>query len=448
VTATSHKRKAGSASPPHPVVGERGHRVDRYPNSVRSVTPLSASDVWNEFRLADLGEIFTGRTPSTDNPGYFGTEFPFITPGDMHQGKYARDTQRGLSSDGAALLKRIQVPANSICVSCIGWQMGEVILTDRPSYTNQQINTIVPNEHADVSFLYYSLRPRKQELLALGATAGVRTPIMNKSLFSEMKVRLPSIIEQRRIAGILSAYDELIENNQLRIKILETMARNLYREWFVHFRFPGHEKVRRVASPLGEILEGWAWKKLADIADVNRAQINARGAPEHLHYIDISSVSPGQIESTTTYAFADAPGRARRIVQHGDLLWSCVRPNRRSYAQVMHPQQDTIASTGFAVLTATKVPFTYLYFATTTDDFVAYLTNNATGAAYPAVSAATFEQADMLLPSGSVLEKFGDTTIPIAEQINLLQSKIRNLRSTRDLLLPQLLAGKGIYREC
>ena len=183
-------------------------------------------------------------------------------------------------------------------------------------------------------------------------------------------------------------------------------------------------------------------KRLSVEAEVNRAQINARSAPEELHYIDISSVSPGQIDSITTYAFADAPGRARRIVQHGDVLWSCVRPNRRSHAQIMHPEPDTIASTGFAVLTATKVPFTFLYFATTTDDFVAYLTNNATGAAYPAVTAKTFEKADLLVPPAPLLMKFGGATIPMAEEIHTLQRQVQNLRRTRDLLLPRLLFGQ------
>ena len=108
----------------------------------------------------------------------------------------------------------------------------------------------------------------------------------------------------------------------------------------------------------------------------------------------------------------------------------------------MRPDPNTIASTGFAVLTPTKVPFTFLYFATTTDDFVAFLTNNATGAAYPAVTAATFERADLLVPPLSLLEKFGDATIPMAEQIHALQGQIHNLRRTRDLLLPRLLAGQ------
>lgn len=296
--------------------------------------------------------------------------------------------------------------------------------------------------HVDPVFLFYALQSDfgQGELKARGSG----TTVLGIKQSELRKVRIPifALPVQRRIAGILSAYDELIENSQRRIKILEAMARALYREWFVHFRFPGHEKHPRVASPLGDIPQGWEVKKLADVAEVNRAQINARTAPEELHYIDISSVSPGQIDSITTYAFADAPGRARRIVQHGDVLWSCVRPNRRSHAQVMHPEPDTIASTGFAVLSATNVPFTFLYFATTTDDFVAFLTNNATGAAYPAVSGATFEKAALLVPPAPLLKKFGDATIPMAEQIHTLQRQIQNLRRTRDLLLPRLLSGQ------
>jgi type I restriction enzyme S subunit len=108
----------------------------------------------------------------------------------------------------------------------------------------------------------------------------------------------------------------------------------------------------------------------------------------------------------------------------------------------MHPETNTIASTGFAVLTATRVPFTFLYFATTTDDFVGYLTNNATGAAYPAVTATTFEKADLIIPPAPLLQRFGDATISMAEQIHTFQRQIQNLRRTRDLLLPRLLAGQ------
>lgn len=308
---------------------------------------------------------------------------------------------------------------------------------------NQNAVKLSHTDRIDQTFLFYLLRNEDFKTYIIGTAQGAASQAaITLEAIRNYEFELPSMPMQRRIGYTLAAYDELIENSQRRIQILETMARNLYREWFVHFRFPGHETISRVASSLGEIPQGWEIKKLSDVATVNRAQISARTAPAELNYIDISSVSPGQINSITTFAFADAPGRARRIVQHGDVLWSCVRPNRRSHAQVMHPEANTIASTGFAVLTPMKVPFTFLYFATTTDDFVTYLTNNATGAAYPAVTAPTFEKADLVIPSTALLKQFGNTTAPLAEKIHTLQRQIQNLRRTRDLLLPRLLSGQ------
>jgi type I restriction enzyme S subunit len=311
----------------------------------------------------------------------------------------------------------------------------------RPATTNQACCAMfVDADKCDPRYFFYALKSRRHLLLKVAAGGAQRN--LSGKIIKEFPLPVPPLPIQKRIAGILSAYDELIENSQRRIEVLERMARGLYREWFVKFRFPGHESVPRVGSALGEIPEGWEVKKLGEVADVNRAQINGRTAPAELHYIDISSVSPGQVDAMTLYAFADAPGRARRIVQHGDTLWSCVRPNRRSHAQILHPPPDTIASTGFAVLTATKVPSTFLYIATTTDDFVAYLTNNATGSAYPAVTASTFEKAEMLIPSQLLLKQFAESTTPIAEMIHTLQCRIQNLRQTRDLLLPRLLSGQ------
>ena len=394
---------------------------------------------WQTMTIANLGRVVTGKTPPTAKPQLYGEGYPFITPTDIVDFRFCKPA-RHVSEEGRESQRNLLLPVNTVCVTCIA-SVGKMCMTDQPSFTNQQINSVIVDEtRHNPFFVFYLLQTRIDHLKAIAG--GAATPIINKTAFSEIKVRVPPLPVQRQIAGILSAYDELIENSQRRIRILEEMARSLYREWFVHFRFPGHENHPLVPSSLGDIPQGWEVKKLADVAEVNRAQINVRSAPDEVHYIDISSVSPGQIDSITTLSFSDAPGRARRVVRHGDVLWSCVRPNRRSYAQVMHPNSDTIVSTGFAVLTATKVPFTYLYFFTTTDDFIAYLTNHATGAAYPAVTATTFEKAVMLIPHTALLKMFGDATIPIAEQIHSFQCKIQNLRRTRDLLLPRMLSGQ------
>jgi type I restriction enzyme S subunit len=299
----------------------------------------------------------------------------------------------------------------------------------------------------DPFFLFYALQSEYGQGELKARASGTTVSGIKQSELRQVRVPIFPLPVQRRIANVLSAYDDLIENNQRRIRILEEMARSLYREWFVHFRFPGHGEIKMVSSSLGPIPQGWEVKKLGDIASVNRAQINPRTAPDEVHYIEISSVSPGYIQNITTYPFTEAPGRARRVVQHGDILWSCVRPNRRSHTLVIKPEPDTIASTGFAVLTATELPYTFIYHAVTTDDFVTYLANNATGAAYPAVTASTFEDAVLVIPGKSLAKTFGEKTIPMAEQVNALQRQNQILRCTRNLLLPRLLSGSFNFSE-
>src|SRR5207245_11244216 len=92
---------------------------------------------------------------------------------------------------------------------------------------------------------------------------------INTDILRQTEIPFPALPVQRRIAGVLSAYDELMENSQRRIRLLEAMARALYREWFVHFRFPGHEKLPRVASPLGDIPQGWEVKTVADSFEIS-----------------------------------------------------------------------------------------------------------------------------------------------------------------------------------
>ena len=276
-------------------------------------------------------------------------------------------------------------------------------------------------------------RSRIRAIVGGAAVKGIRG-----SDLKLIKVHVPPIDEQIAIRQVVALYDDLIATNQRRIALLEDAARRLYREWFVHLRFPGHESV-----PVKDgVPEGWRKQTLASVADVNARSIGARDKPDSVLYIDISSVSTGLIGEVTPYAFADAPGRARRRVDHGDVIWSCVRPNRRSHALIWEPDEKLVASTGFAVLSAISVPFSYLYFTTTTDDFVGHLEQNATGAAYPAVTAKTFEDAEILVPKGDTLAAFDQVALRQLEQTETLKKQNRSLAQARDLLLPKLMSGQ------
>lgn len=275
-----------------------------------------------------------------------------------------------------------------------------------------------------------------------GFVTGAAQPKLSQGSLNRIEINLPPLHLQKTIAAFLRAYDDLIENNTRRIAVLEEMARRIYEEWFVHFRAPGSETLPRINTPLGPVPEGWEVVRLDQIAEVNPEQISPKYPPDQIAYIDIASVSPGKIDQVVAMPFAEAPGRARRIVRDGDTIWSSVRPNRRSYALVINPEPNWIASTGFAVLRPRGAFSTFLYFATTAESFVSYLVGRATGSAYPAVKASDFEEAALVRPPNELLERFSDCVDPMVRLGANLNRQNRNLRTQRDLLLPKLISGE------
>jgi type I restriction enzyme S subunit len=202
--------------------------------------------------------------------------------------------------------------------------------------------------------------------------------------------------------------------------------------------FPGHEHVKIIDG----IPADWERRPLSTIAETNRESYGARELPEHVNYIDISAVAQGRVVSRTRIAAADAPGRARRKARDGDVIWSNVRPNLRAYALIMEPAENDVFSTGFTVLTARSVPYTWLYQFVTTDNFVGHLVNHATGAGYPAVRPDDFERAIAIVPSERLLGLFHEATEASMRMISKLNAQIDKLAQARDLLLPRLMKGE------
>ena len=258
------------------------------------------------------------------------------------------------------------------------------------------------------------------------------------SSIKEYSFTLPDFENQQYIADILSAYDDLIENNQKQIKLLEEAAQRLYKEWFVDLRFPGHENTKIVDG----VPEGWQWCKVRDVADINSSALPKNYKEDFIDYVDLGSVRCGHIETRTRYNLNEAPGRAKRCAKDGDIIWGMVRPNLKAYALVTNPKETDVFSTGFAVLSAKKVPYSYLYCAVTQEEFVGYLVNATNGAAYPAVKPVHFEVADILKPDDKVLEQFHSVADLIFRKIEMLDKQSHNLSEARDLLLPKLMNGE------
>ena len=145
---------------------------------------------------------------------------------------------------------------------------------------------------------------------------------------------------------------------------------------------------------------------LGNIVSINPESISRDYPYDDIHYIDISSVGSGIIHSTKNMLINDAPSRAKRIIKHGDIILSTVRPNRRSFAFIKNPIENTIVSTGFAVLRAKdQINQRYLYYSISTQSFTNYLVSRAKGATYPAVDKEIISNAEILLPDIEVQKK-------------------------------------------
>lgn len=310
-------------------------------------------------------------------------------------------------------------------------------------YENVRINSGMVilrsnGEIVDARFLYQILKSEYYRPYFKQYCTGSAQPQLPIKNFSQIYLNVPDIKTQHRIADILSVYDNLIENNQKQIKLLEEAAQRLYKEWFVDLRFPGHENTKIVDG----VPEGWQWCKVRDVADINSSALPKNYKEDFIDYVDLGSVRCGHIETRTRYNLNEAPGRAKRCAKDGDIIWGMVRPNLKAYALVTNPKETDVFSTGFAVLSAKKVPYSYLYCAVTQEEFVGYLVNATNGAAYPAVKPVHFEVADILKPDDKVLEQFHSVADLIFRKIEMLDKQNHNLSEARDLLLPKLMNGE------
>jgi type I restriction enzyme S subunit len=300
----------------------------------------------------------------------------------------------------------------------------------------------------DVRFLLYYFFTKEwrtviQRNLLTGATVD-RIPL---TTFPDFPVRVPPLQIQQRIAGILSAYDDLIENSQRRIKTLESMARALYREWFVHFRFPGHESVPRVPSPLGDIPQGWEVKKLGEIcARMESGGTPRRSTAEYWKNGDIDWYKTGELWDGFLFGAQEritARGQSEttaRLFEPGTILMAIYGSPTVGRMGILTSYASCNQAALGLVADRRLISQTYLF-------FVLYSLRNhfnglAQGAAQQNISKEKVAGAMAVVPLHRILESFDDNVEPIFAQIRTLQQQIQNLRRTRDLLLPRLLAGQ------
>lgn len=395
---------------------------------------------WAELRLDELGEVERGRSrhrPRND-PSLYGDAMPFFQTGDVKAGVlHLRTPQQWYSELGVAQ-SRVWEPGVA-CITIAANIADTAVLGVRGCFPDSVLGFTPSVQSADAYFVKYLLDAHRSRLG--DAARGTTQDNLSLEKLLSFKFPMPGPNDRSVIASTLRAFDDLIENNRRRVEVLEEMARAIYRDWFVKFRYPGHEAVPLVDSALGPIPTGWLLKPLSSIATVNGSS-RKPSADEVIRYLDISALSEREIGELDPIVGAEAPGRARRVLEPGDTVWATVRPNRRAHALVVEPGDDWIASTGLAVLTPKAVSSAYLFETTSTPAFSDWLVGRATGSAYPAVRANDFEQAVVLVPESSVDAAFAAEVTPMHELSWKLRAESSRLAQLRDLLLPKLVTGQ------
>ena len=215
-----------------------------------------------KIHISDIGKVVTGKTPRTSIVENYGGDIPFLTPSDDLSYKSVPKTGKTLTEQGLNEVKNCLLPPHSVCVSCIGTDLGKVVMTSEPTITNQQFNSIIPNRRFDADFVYYLMTLVGKELNYLSKTS-TAVPIINKSSFSNYEVEVPDLETQEKIASILSSLDSKIELNRRINDNLEQQAQALFKSWFVDFEpFRGGEFVD---SELGLIPKGWRVVSLGEV---------------------------------------------------------------------------------------------------------------------------------------------------------------------------------------
>jgi len=336
------------------------------------------------------------------------------------------------------------VLVNSTGVGTLG-RVAQVKRLDREVTVDSHVSIVRPDSvKIDPRYFGYAMVLNQPKIEAMGEGATGQTELSRTRLGIEVHIPRLSLPVQRRIAGILSAYDELIDNSQRRIRILEKMARSLYREWFVQFRFPGHEKVKME----GGIPTGWGKIALPDCVQLNPRVVVTRDGEKPfvpMGCLSNDSMLISDVESRS--------GNSGAKFQNGDTLFAritpCLENGKTGFVQFLSGASAVaFGSTEFIVMRSRTLTPEFVYCLARSDEFRGTAIKSMSGASgRQRVQEHCFDEFIIAHPPRALLDRFSAIVSPSFRMIQKLHLQIQNLRQTRDLLLPRLLSGQVNLKE-
>lgn len=405
-----------------------------------------ASNGWTRVQVNEICESIVDCVNKTAPVVEDVTPYKMIRTTNVRDGWVNLDEVKYVSEEVYAKWTRRQVPRRGDVILTREAPLGEVGLlrTNDTVFLGQRLVSYRANPaKLDNRFLLYAFQSRdvQSQIKALGSGSTVehmRVPDAEK-----LTVLLPPLATQHRIADILSAYDDLIENNTRRIKILEEMARSLYREWFVNFRFPGHEKVKMVNSPLGKVPEGWEVMPVSEAVELNpRTPVPKEGEKP---FVPMNALSN---DSMLIDGVEQREGNSGSKFKNGDTLFAritpCLENGKTGFVQFLEGD-DAVAfgSTEFVVLRERRFTREMNYLLAREPAFREHAIKSMTGASgRQRVQEKCFDTFLVAVPPRKYGARFTDAVRPMFRQVHVLAHANHRLRETRDLLLPRLISGE------
>lgn len=397
---------------------------------------------WETVRIGDLGEIITGNTPPRKNPEYYGGHTPFIKPTDIEiDSRYTPNPEECYSELGYEKYRRSLIPKGATCVVTIG-SIGKKMtqaLTD--CFINQAMNAIIPADEYNQDFVYYLLRNNLDKVKGLDSGTSSGRENVSKSAFSSIELKVVRHLPtQRRIAAILSAYDDLIENNLKRIKLLEEYCEILYKEGFGFFN-PANEG--------NKIPKDWSIKEANEIFNINIGKTPPRAQSEWFNDIDssIKWVSIKDINSSTIFISETSETVTESAVSKFNMnvvgANTVILSFKLTVGKVAITTEKMVTNEAIAHFNIQdndhKMSTEFIYFYL---KYFPYDSLGNTSSIGTAINSKIVKRMPILMPPKILIQEFSNRVRPNLNLILTLQKQNAKLREARDILLPRLMSGE------
>ena len=391
------------------------------------------------YKISDIGEVVGGGTPSTANSDFWGGDIPWISPKDLtgYKSVYISHGESFLTKTGLKSGTKL-LPKDTVLFSSRA-PIGYVAIASNPICTNQGFKSIICNkEIINPLFLYYYIKGNLDYIKLFGT--GATFPEISGAAMRKIKVQIPTLPTQQKIASILSSYDRLIENNTRRIRLLEQMAENLYKEWFVRFRFPEHENIEMVNG----LPKGWKRTKLIKNIKTSSGGTPSRNKGEYYKNGTIPWIKTGELQdciliNTEECITEDAVSNSSaKLFPKGTLLMAMYGVN---VGKLGISEIEATCNQACCVFTPKHIDYKYYLFHYL-KSIREYLLSISFGAAQQNLSQELIKSIRVLFPDEETNISFVKEVQPLFKEISIIQQQNQLLTRQRDLLLPRLMSGK------